>query len=147
MITETLDANNIKYSILDNKIYLDNTYLYLMYKNIKGVLDVSRIENLQCLWCDNNKITEIKCNKNLQILICFNNQITKIICNDKLQYLSCWDNKITELDIPKSLTYLSCKNNNLLPYYVEYQDDLDKLREIIIANKRVNLIKELLNDN
>jgi hypothetical protein len=51
-----LDDNSVKYKITDDKIYLNDEILVLSDKKLEGVLDVSMIENLIILLCDENSL-------------------------------------------------------------------------------------------
>lgn len=108
---EILDVNNIKYKIKDNIVYLEDKQLNIENKNIKGILDVSMICNLQTLRCADNQITEIICNVDLQTLSCNSNRLRKIECNDKLRCIFCSHNYITEIICNDSLKYIFSENN------------------------------------
>ena len=72
------------------------TELNLSSKNISGILDLSKFQDLIKLNCSNNKIT------NLENL------------SKKLKSLNFFDNNITNLDnLPNSLTELYCSHDKL----------------------------------
>lgn len=136
---ELLDKYKIIYIIIDDKIYLKDETLNLSYKNIKGIVDVSMIQNLNKFSCDNNQITEIICNEKLKELYCYDNLLQEITCNEELKYIYCHNNFLTKIVCKKDLKVLNCRNNllnkivcniNLQVLYCEQNN----LTEIFIFN-------------
>ena len=84
-------TNNIlkKYKTNAKEINISN-------KNIEGILDLQVFEELEELYCSNNKITKI------------------INISHNLKYINCSKNDIVELDeISNNLTGINCKSNPL----------------------------------
>jgi hypothetical protein len=84
--------------------YDDNIkVLNILNKNIRGILNLGRFDNLEELYCSNNKITEI------------------INIPKTLKYLNCENNKITKLyNLPDNLTGINCKKNQLNELYYPF---------------------------
>lgn len=134
----------------------DITELVISNKNIKGLLDLSKFNNLKKLDCSNNLITEIINFPNtLEILLCYNNKIKSF---DVKNYSLCLFlyNKIYPMSIlPHNLKQFNCSNNNVelfnyLPINLEILDcsfnnikSLNNLPKLIEINCSFNKIKEL----
>lgn len=150
-IIKILNENIILYDIVDNKIYLEHGKLFLRSLNIKGVLDVSMIENLKYLYCSNNKITKIICNENLLELYCYNNNITKIICSNKISYMLSYNNPIYELEISdNNFNIDNCyMYSDIFKYFNEFYLSYYKLFKIeYYSNKYIfNIFKIKLKEN
>lgn len=133
----------------------DITDLIISNKNIKGLLDLSKFNNLKKLDCSNNIITEIINFPNtLEILLCYNNKIKSF--DIKYTYFSCLYNKIFPTCIlPHNLKQFNCSNNDIeffyyLPSNLEILDcsfnnikSLNNLPNLIEINCSFNKIKEL----
>jgi len=90
--------------------------LYMSYKNLTELLDLSEYTNLKELNCDNNNLTELpELPNSLEILKCYNNNLTSLPeLPNSLEYLDFDNNQLTSLpELPNSLEYLYCKYNKL----------------------------------
>lgn len=113
-----LKMKNSTIKLLKN--YNDNTkVLNLSNKNIKGILNLGRFDNLEEIDCSNNKITEI------------------INIPKTLKYLNCEKNEITKLNnLPDNLTGINCKKNQLEELYYPFNVKPNKwpsnLKQVIV---------------
>ncbi len=97
----------------------DITGLYIN-KSGSSIIDVSRMQGLQHLWCADENITSLDLSKNtsLKYLHCFLNQglnSLELPQSSELKYISCRDNpNLRELDVSKNtaLIMLLCFHNS-----------------------------------
>ena len=93
--------------------------LYINQRKFNGVFNGEYFKNLEELYCQNNKLTNIDVSKNfnLQYINCSYNQLTilDVSKNSKLRILYCYYNQLTELNVSNTinLTKLDCENNAL----------------------------------
>jgi len=108
------------------------TKIDISYKNLTALPDwICKCNNLQKLYCWNNKITQLPNNlpNSLQLFDCSYNKIIQIPNNlpNSLQIFGCYHNKITQIpnNLPNSLKEFWCYHNkityipNTLPNYLQ----------------------------
>jgi len=85
-----------------NKKSIDCTY-----QNLTDLIGIDKLINLEYLFCNNNKLTELDVTKNINLrdLSCYNNQLKEldVTKNIKLKTLICSNNKLRELDTSKNV--------------------------------------------
>ncbi|MBD5465769.1 MAG: leucine-rich repeat protein [Lachnospiraceae bacterium] len=103
------------------------------YKELTGVLDVSRFSKLKLINCEGNELTSLildDCVSLVQAECYYNVLQTLQIKNcENLQYLDCDGNELEELDLSActNLIELICSNNELTYLDVSLQSQLDVL--------------------
>jgi len=93
------------------------TEIYLGFKNLTYLPNISRFTYLKILICYHNNLTFLpELPNTLEILFCDNNQLTSLPELPKnLNTLYCYNNQLTSLpELPESLEILICNNNKLI---------------------------------
>ena len=94
--------NSITTILLDN-FNFDIKVMDISNQNISGILDLIKFSNLEELYCQKNKITQI------------------INLPDKLKRINCSSNKIKRLEkIPKNISTINYKTNCLTHLYYPF---------------------------
>jgi len=103
---------------------------------------VSRLTNLEVLFCSNNRLTSLDVSKltKLQDIYCSNNRLTSLDVSrlTNLEILDCSNNLLTSLDVSgcTNLRDLYCSNNSLTSLNLT---GLSALKVINCSNQQVNL--------
>jgi len=136
--------------------------IYCSRANVSGEIDLSGLENLTILECENNNITDISnmqgtlltklhCgNNNIETLSGFPSSLTELSCysnkieilslqNTSIKTLRCEDNSINELsNLPLTLQYIYCRNNKL-----SGELDLSQLNDLYELDCRDNKLTNI----
>jgi hypothetical protein len=109
--------------VYDGPIYASDveaiTYMNVSNKNISDLSGIEHFRDLERLWCDNNKLTDINLSKNpvLNEIHCRRNLLTELDVSGyaALKALYCENNRLKRLDLSKNaaLTVIQCDGNQL----------------------------------
>jgi Leucine-rich repeat (LRR) protein len=94
----------------------DVKYINLCGNNLIDIPDLSRFTKVTTLYCNNNKLKELKnLPSTLKTLNCSNNQLTELKdLPNILEDLVCCNNQLIKIkDLPSTLYYLDCSDNQL----------------------------------
>ncbi len=108
------------------------TYLDISDKNISGILNLHKFENLEKLICSHNKITQIIMDtSSLKYFDCSYNQIKELNyteINSKLDYFSCKKNQLVKLFYPFNIKPKSYpKNLKELTFGIDFNQPVENL--------------------
>jgi hypothetical protein len=138
-------------SIKDNLIFAENLHKYKYLKRLdisnNKLINISVINSLEILLCDDNYITHIDSYSSIKKLSCERNNIHTIQISENLELLQCNENKIVKLSNFPNLKELYCNNNNIVSIYnLPLIDTLYCIKNKITTMHHFPTLKELACD-
>ncbi len=94
----------------------DVEQIFVNFKGLTYLPDLTRFKNLDYLICNNNKLTSLPALPDkLRCLVCYNNHLSSLpTLPEYLEVLDCHNNRLTSLpDLPEFLNHLYCVKNRL----------------------------------
>lgn len=123
---ELMKLTNIIF--LYNDKYLNLKYLFLSNNNLSGIINLSKMKNLEILDCNHNKIENLILPENILELSCKDNILVELPYLPKIKRLNASNNKIKDINnINKYIEILEINDNLIEKCDLTEYNNLTKL--------------------